>query len=82
MLLLGWFSGSGEVTSLVIRLLDECGAASEAGRMLQARLKELTTQLTIARQQCRPKDRALCYTLQYTGLDVVFSCGNVSSAAK
>ncbi|RZB40692.1 Prominin domain containing protein, partial [Asbolus verrucosus] len=69
-----FFAANGEVTSLVANLLHECDLASAAAKLLGERLKEVSRQLTIARQQCRREDRALCYTLQYTGLEVTFSC--------
>ncbi|XP_044259309.1 prominin-1 isoform X2 [Tribolium madens] len=75
-------TANDEVTSLVSALLEECHLAEVAKKLLQDRLKDISRQLTITRQQCRPKDRLLCYTLQYTGLDVSFSCSNLTTDLK
>lgn len=63
---------------MVTDLLEECGLARAAGIALQEQLDELDSQLKTARQECLPQDRALCDTLQCAGLDVTFSCDNVS----
>ncbi|XP_015840878.1 prominin-1 isoform X2 [Tribolium castaneum] len=75
-------TATDEVTSLVSALLEECHLAEVAKKSLQNRLRDISRQLTITRQQCRPKDRPLCYTLQYTGLDVSFSCSNLTTDLK
>lgn len=75
------FSATFEVLQLVTDLLSDCSLANSAGSLLQEQLKEVARTVTIVRQQCRVKDRALCYTVQYTGLEVGFSCGNVSRAS-
>lgn len=72
------FSATYQATSLVADILSECASARTAGNALQEQLVEISRQLTVARQQCSMKDRALCYTLQHAGFDVAFSTDNVS----
>ncbi|KAJ8939545.1 hypothetical protein NQ318_011329, partial [Aromia moschata] len=70
---------AAKVTALVSDLLSDCIAARTAASLLQDQLREIARQLAVAKQQCSTKDRALCYTLQYSGFDVSFSVDNVSA---
>ncbi|KAJ8979603.1 hypothetical protein NQ317_019491 [Molorchus minor] len=72
---------TAKVTSLVADLLNDCAMASNAGNSLEEQLEEISRQLTVIRQQCSLNDRALCYTLQYSGFDVSLSIDNTSRAA-
>ncbi|CAH0552998.1 unnamed protein product [Brassicogethes aeneus] len=70
---------TAQVTNLVSDILNDCTLAGKESVLLQEQLREISRELTTARQQCNLKDRALCYTLQYSGYDVVFSCENITS---
>nr|CAH7736648.1 unnamed protein product [Callosobruchus chinensis] len=60
----------------------DCRAAKLSGEMLQDQLSDISRQLTVARQQCAAKDRALCFTLQYSGYDVTFTLENITKEEK
>ncbi|KAJ8922086.1 hypothetical protein NQ315_008727 [Exocentrus adspersus] len=70
------------VTSLITEILNECSAARVAASVLQDQLADISRQLTVVRQQCGVKDRALCYTLQQSGFDVAFSVDNLTNDVK
>ncbi|CAG9864095.1 unnamed protein product [Phyllotreta striolata] len=61
---------AGAVLSTVSDLLVDCTSAKVAGILLEDKLQDISRQLTVAKQQCNVKDRPLCYTLQYTGVEV------------
>ncbi|XP_049820384.1 prominin-1 isoform X2 [Aethina tumida] len=73
---------TAKVTNLVSDIVNECALAEKGRIQLQEQLREISRQLTIARQQCNLKDRTLCYTLQYSGYDVTFSCDNITKDNK
>lgn len=59
-------------------VLKACELAKKMRVELREELKDIFSQLLIAKYQCTAKDRSLCDTLQPIGFDVVFSVDNVS----
>ncbi|VEN63167.1 unnamed protein product [Callosobruchus maculatus] len=73
---------AAKISTIVADLMIDCRSAKLSGEMLQDQLTEISGQLTVARQQCATKDRALCYTLQYSGYDVTFTLENITKEEK
>nr|CAI5823357.1 unnamed protein product [Callosobruchus analis] len=61
---------AAKINTIVADLMTDSRAAKLSGEMLQEQLSDISRQLTVAKQQCATKDRALCYTLQYSGYDI------------
>nr|CAH7736647.1 unnamed protein product [Callosobruchus chinensis] len=73
---------AAKISTIVADLMIDCRAAKLSGEMLQDQLSDISRQLTVARQQCAAKDRALCFTLQYSGYDVTFTLENITKEEK
>nr|CAI5823354.1 unnamed protein product [Callosobruchus analis] len=73
---------AAKINTIVADLMTDSRAAKLSGEMLQEQLSDISRQLTVAKQQCATKDRALCYTLQYSGYDVTFTLEHITKEEK
>ncbi|XP_031333817.1 uncharacterized protein LOC116163826 [Photinus pyralis] len=55
---------AADLSFRVASLIKDCNKARSAGKSLQGSLTELSKLLTLTRQECLPRDRPLCDTLQ------------------
>ncbi|KAK5650423.1 hypothetical protein RI129_001452 [Pyrocoelia pectoralis] len=69
---------AAELSSRVSALIKDCNKARSAGKTLQGSLIELSKLLTLTRQECLPRDRPLCDTLQTQPFTVTLYVDQVS----
>lgn len=67
-----------EMTAKVSDLLKDCNEARNVGKSLERSLIELSQLLALTCQECLPRDRALCDTLQNSLLNVSFHVDKVN----
>ncbi|KAF2889688.1 hypothetical protein ILUMI_16485 [Ignelater luminosus] len=70
---------NAEIASRASELFKDCTEARKIGTNLQRSLTELSRLLTLTRQECLPRDQALCDTLQTSELNVSFRIDQISS---
>ncbi|XP_057652213.1 prominin-1 isoform X2 [Diorhabda carinulata] len=73
---------TSKVTSSVSDVLLDCENAKNATNILREKLDEISHQINVAIQRCNSKDRNVCYTLQNTGFEVIFTVQNITDDPK
>ncbi|XP_076275431.1 prominin isoform X3 [Rhynchophorus ferrugineus] len=71
-------SAAAKAASIVSELLIDCDSAVQAGNVLQEELQEISRQLKVLQQQCGPKDRPLCNTVQFFSFDLSLPMKNLT----
>ncbi|XP_066156277.1 uncharacterized protein prom isoform X2 [Euwallacea fornicatus] len=69
---------ASKVSVQISDLLADCNLALQLSATLHTQLQDVSRQLLSIQQQCVPKDRPLCFAVQFSGYDVPLQLDNVT----
>ncbi|XP_066248554.1 uncharacterized protein prom [Euwallacea similis] len=69
---------ASKVSLQISDLLADCNLAIQLSAILHTQLQDVSRQFLAIQQQCVPKDRPLCFAVQFSGYDVPLQLDNVT----